>query len=168
MSERTFFSLGSNLGDRESNLASAITALGTYQNIYGLTSASFYETEPINHQDQPLYLNTVVEYQVDCSPQHLLEITQRTEEILGRPRQHEHHAPRVIDIDILCYGHHIISTDSLKIPHPEMTVRNFVLIPLAEIAPEFVVPGWNQSVKTLLAQCPDTSRVNKHLIQKNA
>ncbi|NOZ75804.1 MAG: 2-amino-4-hydroxy-6-hydroxymethyldihydropteridine diphosphokinase [FCB group bacterium] len=168
MSEPTFLSLGSNLGDRESNLASAISALGTYPEIHDLTSASFYESEPIGNPDQPPYLNTVVEYQIDFSPEYLLEITQHTEEMLGRPRHHEHHGPRVIDIDILCCGSQIISTDSLKIPHPEMAVRNFVLIPFAEIAPDFIVPGWNRPVKYLLDRCPDTSRVYKHLIQKNA
>ncbi len=168
MSNRVFLSLGSNLGDRESNLASAISALSTYPEIHDLVSASFFETEPVGNPDQPQFLNTVVEYQVDFSPEALLEVTQHTEEMLGRPREHEKHGPRMIDIDILCYNQEIISTDSLKIPHPELTVRRFVLVPFAEIAPDFVVPGWNRTVAYLLEHCPDTSRVYKHIIQKNA
>ncbi|RMF09574.1 MAG: 2-amino-4-hydroxy-6-hydroxymethyldihydropteridine diphosphokinase [Candidatus Neomarinimicrobiota bacterium] len=168
MSNPVYFGLGSNLGDREENLASAITALGTHPEIHDLVSASFYQTQPVGNPDQPDFINTVIRYEVDCDPVQLLDITQRTETMLGRPRDHQSDAPRTIDIDILVFDDLIISTAELKIPHPRMAARRFVLVPLAEIAPDLVVPGWNQTVTDLLRLCPDKSRVVKYHLMKNA
>ncbi len=168
MSNRVFLSLGSNVGDRESNLASAISALMTYNEIHDLTSASFYETEPVGDPTLSMFLNTVIEVQVDFTPERLLEATQHTEEILGRPHEHGKNKPRTIDIDILCYDQTIVSLPNLKIPHPEMAGRRFVLIPFAEIAADFHVPGWNRTVAFLLEHCADQSHVYKYHLQKNA
>jgi 2-amino-4-hydroxy-6-hydroxymethyldihydropteridine diphosphokinase len=168
MPELVYLSLGSNLGDREANLAGAITALGTYPEIYDVRSASIYETEPRYNQNQPPFLNTVVELKTSYSPFELLDVVQRVEAMFGRPKQREKNAPRTIDIDILCFGDAQIETETLTIPHPGLPNRRFVLVPFYEIAPDYVVKKWNLTVRDLLLLCRDTAEVQKHYPEKSA
>ena len=102
MFEIVYLSLGSNLGDREANLASAITALGTYSEIQDVQSASFYETKPLYNLDQPDFLNTVVKCHTGFTPFKMLDAVMNIEILLGRSKKHEKNQPRIIDIDILC------------------------------------------------------------------
>jgi len=168
MSEIAYLSLGSNLGNREANLAGAITILSDQVEIENLKSASFYETEPLYNTDQPLFLNTVLELLTSFSPFELLDKTHETESLLGRPKDREKNSPRVIDIDILCYSSAVIETNELTIPHPELPNRKFVLIPFEELAPQFVVSQLNLSVSDLLQICNDNTTVVKHIIETNA
>jgi len=168
MSERVYLSLGSNLGDREANLASAITALNTFHEIRHIQSASFYASEPLYNTDQPTFLNTVVSLETDFTPFQLLDAIRHVEQLLGRPPSREKNMPRTIDIDILCYGTAVIETEELTIPHDDLVNRRFVLVPLNELNPDLMIPVWNQPVKTLLTLCPDTSQVRKHRLEKNA
>ena len=102
MSELAVLGVGSNLGDRESNLAAAITSLGIYNDISAINSASFYESEPLYETNQPKFLNTVISCNTEFSAFQLLDAVQHTELLLGRPKERGENQPRIIDIDILC------------------------------------------------------------------
>lgn len=168
MPESGFISLGSNLGDREANLAGAITALSTYHEIKNIESASFYNTPPLFNQEQPEFLNTVISFETDFSAFVLFDACQNVEKLLGRPKEHEKNSPRIIDIDILTYGSSFLETEQLSIPHPDLANRKFVLVPWEELAPDFKVPAFNMTVRDLLKLCPDPSVVTKHVMEKNA
>ncbi len=168
MPERGFLSLGSNLGDREANLAGAITALSTYHEINEIKSASFYSSPPLYNADQPDFLNTVVSYATDFSAFDLFDACQNVEKLLGRPDTREKNEPRTIDIDIMIYGSSFLETDQLSIPPPDLANRKFVLVPWAELAPDFKIPVINITVTELLSLCPDPSHVSKHVMEKNA
>ena len=157
MSETIYLSLGSNRGDRESNLAAAITALGTYVEVHDIQSASFYSSEPLYNKDQPQFLNTVVRCETELSPLQLLDAIKNIETLIGRPKNHKKNESRTIDIDILCFGDEVIATEELTIPHPDLPNRLFVLIPFTELEPEFVFPLWNKSITDLLIICSDNS-----------
>ena len=168
MSEKAYLSLGSNIGDREANLAGAITILEEYTEIDKLRSASFYTSEPLFNSDQPEYLNTVVEINTTFTPFEFLDEIKNIENLLGRPVNHEKNAPRTIDIDILTFGDSFLETEELVIPHPGIPFRRFVLVPFDELAPNYIVPSWKITIKELLEHCPDKSKVLKHIIESNA
>ena len=133
--QTVYLSLGSNLGDRRDNLASAVAKIERAYMTVRRTS-SLYETEPVDLTEQPWFLNIVLEGEVKVSPFELLDATQAIERDLGRTREGSvHRGPRVIDIDILLFGQFVVRDERLTIPHPRMTVRRFVLEPLVEIAP---------------------------------
>jgi 2-amino-4-hydroxy-6-hydroxymethyldihydropteridine diphosphokinase len=118
-----------------------------------LRKSQIYETEPWGVEDQPLYLNAVVEIYFTGSPEQLLEEIQALEAAAGRIRDGERWAARTLDIDILLFGDYIIDSEVLKIPHPLMTERRFVLQPLADLAPELALPGMGMTVAEKLARC---------------
>jgi 2-amino-4-hydroxy-6-hydroxymethyldihydropteridine diphosphokinase len=152
-----YLSLGSNLGDRFRLLQEAISGLqkkaGRVKRI-----SSFYETEPVGKTDQPFFLNVCVELTTKLKPQALLKICQAIEYELGRRRK-EKWGPRTADLDLLLYGNHVINTPKLILPHPEISKRRFVLVPLAEIAPNSRHPILKKSIRELLKECADTSIV---------
>ncbi|NHZ86946.1 MAG: 2-amino-4-hydroxy-6-hydroxymethyldihydropteridine diphosphokinase [Planctomycetia bacterium] len=168
MSDKIYLSLGSNIGDREANLAGAITILGNYQENSELRSASFYSSEPLFNTEQPVFLNTVVELTTTFTPFEFLDEIKNIERLLGRPSKHERNTPRIIDIDILIFGESFLETAELTIPHPGIPYRRFVLVPLNELVPNYIIPGWNISIKELLNRCTDQSKVLKHTIESNA
>lgn len=168
MLETVYLSLGSNSGDREENLAGALTALSTDDEINLIQVSSYYETEPLGDPEQPMFLNLVVKLETTLEPFDLLDVTQRIEVMLGRPRDHDKNSRRTIDIDILCHGTAYIDTEKLKLPHPGLPFRKFVLVPFKEIAPDFKVPVINMTVNDLLKLCPDESYVTKHSYEKRA
>jgi 2-amino-4-hydroxy-6-hydroxymethyldihydropteridine diphosphokinase len=135
-----YLGLGSNLGDREANLARAVEGLGQVPGLRVLRRSSLYETEPVGPGDQPWYLTAVVEVDATLEPEALRRAVKRLETELGRtpgPRW----GPRVIDVDILLYDSLRLRTPALVIPHPEWWNRLFVLVPLAELRPDLVGPG---------------------------
>jgi 2-amino-4-hydroxy-6-hydroxymethyldihydropteridine diphosphokinase len=157
----TYVSLGSNLGDRAGNLLLAVR---------GLLEASFtvfrvsgiYETEPVgvseNHQN---YLNMVAEIHIaNLTPRQVLARMIRIEYLLGR-RFKGQNKPRTIDLDLLLFGDKITEESSLTLPHPRLHRRNFVLVPLAEIAPHIVHPVFNSTIQELLDASPDKSKVKR-------
>ena len=149
---------GSNLGERAANIANAITLLDN-QGIKAIKLSSLYETEPWGNTEQGKFLNRVGKFRTTATAGVLMKTILRIEADMGRKRTIKW-APRLIDIDILFYGNHILSQKDLEIPHPELEKRKFALIPLAEIAPDFVHPVLKKSIKELLAECHDSMSVD--------
>jgi 2-amino-4-hydroxy-6-hydroxymethyldihydropteridine diphosphokinase len=154
-----YLSLGSNLGDRQAHLRSAIQALPPAE-IGVRQRSSIYETEPVDYLDQPWFLNCVVEAETELTPRALLEALRSIESQLGSQKQFAK-GPRKIDLDILLYGRETINTADLQIPHPRMHLRRFVLTPLAEIAPGLTHPAWPGSAAELLERVADPSQVKR-------
>ncbi|MBI4444922.1 MAG: 2-amino-4-hydroxy-6-hydroxymethyldihydropteridine diphosphokinase [Acidobacteria bacterium] len=159
MPHRIFLSLGSNLGDRAKYLESALALLEA-RGVRLLRCSSLFETEPIGVKDQPWFLNLVCEVATAKSAAELLDTCQQIEDELGRIRL-QPLGPRTIDIDILFFGNLMLETPQLKLPHPRLYERNFVLIPLEQIAPEFRDPRTGRSVRELRLDCGDTAIVRR-------
>ena len=123
-SNKVYLSLGSNIGDRESNLAQAITAIEISEGINNVKSASFYLTEPLYNREQEFFINTVIGLESTLKPFALLELLKNIEAMLGRKKKKKKNMPRIIDIDILVHGESIIETDQLVIPHPNIFIEN--------------------------------------------
>lgn len=136
-----YLGLGSNLGQREANLAQAVHFVSRCRQMQVLRSSSIYETEPWGFTDQPTFLNAVVEVSTRLEPASLLELAKTVEAEVGREPTFRW-GPRLIDVDILLYADQVIHQDNpdLQIPHPRMSERAFVLVPLAELAPELLHP----------------------------
>ncbi len=153
-----FIGLGSNVGDRKKNIAEAINLLHTPPDIKVENKSSLYLTEPIGYVGQDPFLNSVVEVSTLLSPDDLLHRCQAIEEQMGRVRTMMW-GPRLIDLDILLYGDEIIEDNELIIPHPQMHIRKFVLLPLVEIAPDVLHPKLNKTVSELLRLLEDGHKV---------
>jgi 2-amino-4-hydroxy-6-hydroxymethyldihydropteridine diphosphokinase len=151
MSARVYLSLGSNVGDRASQLRDAQARLNAAGRIVKVSS--FFETEPVDFTNQPWFLNCAVELETTRTPQQLMAKILRIEKEMGR-RRAQKKGPRSIDIDILLFGDETISSPELTIPHPAMHERRFVLEPLAEIASEARHPMLNKTVRELLGELP--------------
>ncbi len=146
-----YLGLGSNLRDRRGNLARAIELLS--QQVRVEQVSSLYETEPVGYSEQPPFLNAVCRASTEIAPQELLALAKETERRIGR-RPTFRNAPRRIDVDLLFYGEQVLHSPELTIPHPRLTKRAFVLVPLAEIAPWLVHPENGQTAAELLGQAP--------------
>jgi 2-amino-4-hydroxy-6-hydroxymethyldihydropteridine diphosphokinase len=144
-----FLALGSNVGDREANLRTAVTLLQG-EEIRVRRGSSLYETAPQELLDQPSFLNAVLEVETSLFPLQLLARVREIERKMGR-RRVTPKGPRNIDIDILFYGRNVIATAELEVPHPRIAQRRFVLEPLAEIAPEFRHPLTGKTANEMLA-----------------
>lgn len=154
----TYIGLGSNLGDRAGNLTYAVR---------GLVEASFlvtklsavYETEPVGIESDLPFLNMVAEIRsAAVTPSQMMARLLRIEYLLGRTDK-SLKKPRTIDLDLLFFGREHTDTPFLTVPHPRLHLRNFVLVPMAEIAPLFIHPLLHKDIKTLLNECTDTSSV---------
>jgi len=156
---RIYIALGSNQGNRTKNLENAILFLHKH-GIAIINKSSVYETEAWGSATgQAPYLNQVLEGDTNLSPEDLLALTQQCEQSLGRTSEQGHMQPRLIDIDILYYGQVCIDLDQLKIPHPFLHERMFVLLPLLEIAEDWVDPRFEKAVWELYDSCRDTCEV---------
>lgn len=147
--KRVYLGLGSNMGDRENLLQSALDALDT-PDLQLKRVSSLYETEPIGFRAQGWFLNLVAEFDTELFPKQLLHRMQKVELSLGRVRSVKN-GPRTIDIDILLYGNSVIKTGELEIPHPRYRERRFTLAPLAELNPGLRDPVTGQTMAEMLA-----------------
>jgi len=152
-----FLSLGSNIGDRKRNLVRASRLLAK-NGVAVLKASSVYRTEPVDVRDQPWFYNQALEVRTDRTPHELLALAKSIEAAMKRVPSIEK-GPRTIDIDILLAGDTVLGTPELTIPHPRLAVRNFVLVPLNEIAPQAVHPLLRKTVHELFRLCPDRSSV---------
>lgn len=148
---RVFLSLGSNLGDRLSNIQHAVSSLSMHDKIKIVKTSSFYETEPWGNKNQDWFINAALALDTELSCLELLEICQNIEAKLGRIRkQNEKWAQRAIDIDILMYDDNIIALeDKLVVPHPLAHLRAFVLVPMLEVKSDLVHPVYKKTIAQL-------------------
>jgi len=158
---RTGIALGSNLGDRLSNLRAARQAIVDLADVKPPVSSSpIYETEAVDCEPGAAkFLNAVLEIEYDGDPSELLTQLVSVEESLGRERDHARSVSRKIDIDLLYAGDLRVENERLQLPHPRMDLRKFVLQPLADIRPDLVLPDRTKTVHELLAQIKDSTKV---------
>ncbi|WP_339865861.1 2-amino-4-hydroxy-6-hydroxymethyldihydropteridine diphosphokinase [uncultured Algoriphagus sp.] len=154
--EKVVLILGGNKGDRNALLFSAVEAVSGLGEI--TAKSKVYETEAWGGVAKGPFLNQIVEIETEYSPYEILSFIQKVEIGLGRKRD-EHWGDRTMDIDIIYFGRNIIDTSELQIPHPYISERKFVLIPLAEILPDFIHPSLRKSNQQLLEECKDKSEV---------
>jgi 2-amino-4-hydroxy-6-hydroxymethyldihydropteridine diphosphokinase len=154
-----YLALGSNIGDREKNLHQA-TRLLEEAGVRVIQRSSLYETEPVDYLDQPWFLNAVFETETSLPATQLLSTLRGIEFQMGSKKTFAK-GPRLIDLDILLYNDETIETPDLQVPHPRMLQRNFVLVPLAEIAPALRHPNWPATAAELLEQSLDHSQVHR-------
>jgi len=150
-----YLALGTNLGQRLENLKTAVAALGAASPqgaaaLTGLVASPVYETPPWGYTDQPDFLNMAVRGETSLPPLDLLARLKHLETRLGRVPS-VRYGPRLIDIDILFYGDLVLNTPQLTIPHPRLHERAFVLVPLADVAPELVHPAFGRPIRAMLA-----------------
>lgn len=151
-----YIGLGSNIGDKKNFCLRAIALLARAGHVNKVSS--FYCTEPVGHQAQDEFINAVVELETHLLPEQLVAACRTIEDELGR-RRSTRWGPRTIDLDILLYGDAIINNPDLTIPHPLLTSRGFVLIPLCEIAPHIEHPVLQKTIIQLLQELKDPHRV---------
>jgi len=145
-----FIGIGSNLGDRASNIRRAVEIMSENRKIDVISVSNLYETEPVGVKDQPDFLNCVVKIETELAPRELLKTLKGVEARIGR-RPGPRWGPRRIDLDILFYGDLTLNEDDLVIPHPRAHERLFVLMPLFEIAPDLIHPSLGRSIRELIA-----------------
>jgi 2-amino-4-hydroxy-6-hydroxymethyldihydropteridine diphosphokinase len=160
---QAYLQTGSNLGDRFRHLETAMQAITAIPATL-LKASSVYETAPWGLTDQPAFLNQVLHVETLLDPHSLMEALLSIEKEMGRIRT-EKMGPRMIDLDILFYDDLIVQTESLQIPHPLIATRRFVLEPLCEINPNLLHPIHEETVVTLLLNCPDLLPVKKIINQ---
>jgi 2-amino-4-hydroxy-6-hydroxymethyldihydropteridine diphosphokinase len=154
-----FIGLGSNLGDRRANLADALDRIKKLPGTRVVKESSFYESEP--HGDaKTWFVNGVIELETDLSPENLLKKLKAIESAMGRKRvKGKRWGSRIIDLDILFYGTLVVKKRGLRVPHPEIANRRFVLLPLSELAPQLIHPVAQTTVSDLLSAVKDTKKI---------
>lgn len=155
-----FLGLGTNLGNRQKNLNDAIAEIRE-QIGKVVTISSVYETEPWGFKSESQFFNIVIKVETRLNPSTVLEAILRIELFLGRVRGENQYSSRIIDIDILFYEDQVIDSSDLKVPHPKLQERKFVLVPLCEIEPEMVHPVLKKTMVLLFKECEDKSEVMK-------
>lgn len=156
MPHTVYLSLGSNIGDRAANIHDAVRRLEQFGEVRSFSS--LYETSPVEVTDQPWFLNAAAQLQTQLPAEELMSVLLQIERDMGRHRT-QPKGPRIIDIDILFYDDAQIHTADLDVPHPAMHLRKFVLVPLAEIAPNAVHPTLQKPVSTLLSELQSSDEV---------
>lgn len=161
MIQNAYVGLGSNLGDRAGYLLLAVRGM-LDANLDVIRLSNVYETEPVEYENQPGFLNMVAELRGSAlpSPEQVLARMLRIEYALGRTRD-VRMGPRTIDLDLLLYKDHRVDTEFLKVPHPRMASRRFVLVPLNELVPGLIHPTLGKSITELLTETKDRSTVNR-------
>ncbi len=167
----SLLSLGSNLDNRKLNIENCIKLLKDSRNINVVSVSSMYETSPMYNLNQESFINCVIEIETSLNPLQLIEQTQSIEKKIGKERVLERNQPRKIDIDILTYNDEIVDRENLKIPHPEIGERKFVLIPLFEIKGNISIPGYSKKIEDLIKNLDSNSdkirKCNYRINEKN-
>ena len=156
--ETAYLSLGSNLGDRAANLRAALVQLAAGGPL--LAVSALYETQPVDVPDQPWFLNCVAAMETEKTPRELLQLALTIEAAMGRLRMTKK-GPRNIDIDVVLFGDRVVDEPGLRIPHPALHTRRFVLEPLVENAPDARHPELGKTARQLLAALPDGQTVRR-------
>jgi 2-amino-4-hydroxy-6-hydroxymethyldihydropteridine diphosphokinase len=157
---KLYLLLGGNLGNKQQVFADARTRLEKQVGFISAQSA-IYETEPWGFESEDLFWNQALKLKTDLSPEDVLAQTQLIEKELGRIRKEKQYDSRVIDIDILFFGDQVVKTGNLTVPHPRIQERKFALVPLCEIAGDFIHPLFQKSILELLDECPDHLKVKR-------
>ena len=159
MPHRVYIGIGSNLGDRKANTLEALDRVSKLPGTRVVRASSLYESEPLGNA-KTWFVNSVIEIETELGAEPMLKRLKAIEDAMGRKRvKGKRWGSRIIDLDILLCDQEIVDKRSLKVPHPEMHKRRFVLLPLAELAPHVVHPHLGQSVSILLANVKDEKRV---------
>jgi len=158
VTETAYLSLGSNLGDRAANLHAALAQLDVAGRL--LAASALYETQPVDVPDQPWFLNCVAAIETGKTPRELLQLALKIEAAMGRLRMTKK-GPRNIDIDVVLFGDRVVDEPGLRIPHPALQQRRFVLEPLVEIAPDARHPELGKTARELLAALPAGQMVRR-------
>lgn len=156
---KAYLLIGGNMGNREQNLANARLLIEEYCGHITHIS-SVYETAAWGVTDQPAFLNQAIEIETELNAKQLIRRILKTEKKMGRIRKQKM-GPRNIDIDILFFDQAVYNYPFLNVPHPQLHNRRFALLPMAEIAPDFIHPVFEKNIMQLLDECPDTLAVNK-------
>jgi 2-amino-4-hydroxy-6-hydroxymethyldihydropteridine diphosphokinase len=159
MPHHAYIGIGSNLGDRKANALEAVERVSKLPATRVMRASSLYESEPLGDA-KTWFVNSVIEIETEFPPDQLLRRLKAIEEAMGRKRvKGKRWGSRIIDLDILLCDQEMVDKRSLKLPHPEMHKRRFVLLPLAELAPQVVHPQLKQTISALLANVKDEKRV---------
>jgi len=151
MEVNAYIAIGSNLGDRSQTIERALNAIGSHPTIEIITRSTIIETAPVGDIEQGAYLNGVIQVRTTESPRELLDALLGIESAFGRERDNEQRwGPRTLDLDLIVYSDQVIDEPGLQVPHPRLHERSFVLIPLAEIAPDLMLPVYNETPRRLL------------------
>ena len=150
-----YLALGTNLGDRQANLETAKEMMPP--EVVVMRESPIYVTPPWGYENQPDFLNQVIEVQTDLPPKTLLYFLKNIENEMGREKRFRN-GPRLIDLDIIFYGQRVVDEENLQIPHPRLEGRAFVLVPLNDLAPDFVHPTLDKTINEMVAET-DTSGV---------
>ena len=161
--ETAFIAFGSNQGNRQDFCDRTIALMELLPHSKVIRVSSYYETEPVDMEANPddmWFYNGVIQIETNLRPENLLAICQETERSLGR-EPGDRNRPRTIDLDILFYGEQIINTPQLAIPHPRLHKRRFVLVPMAELNPQWVHPQQHETIQALLTKLTNTQEVRR-------
>lgn len=158
--ELAYIGIGSNLGDRKALCHRAIESIGDFRGTTVTATSSFYESEPLELPSQNWFINCVIGIKTELLPEELLSACQEVETLMGRKRT-VRYGPRTIDLDILFFGHTVLNSSRLVLPHPKLHLRRFVLMPLSEIAPSLNHPVYHQTVANLLTRVSDKHRIRR-------
>jgi len=158
---KAFIGLGSNLGEREAMIRMALDDLARLPETRLVRASSLYDTEPVGEVEQPNFLNAVAQIDTELTPRQLLWNLLLIEKRLGRVRTQRRWGPRAIDLDLLLYGSVIIGEPDLKVPHPELVRRSFVLVPLVELDPLLTHPVSGETLLNHLSRLDDRPPVRR-------
>ncbi|MGZ8427074.1 MAG: 2-amino-4-hydroxy-6-hydroxymethyldihydropteridine diphosphokinase [Candidatus Binatia bacterium] len=159
ITHQVYIGIGSNVGNKRENFFEAVERVGKLPDTRVIKESSLYESEPLG-DSQDWYVNGAIEIETKFKPEALLEKFKNIERAMGRKKVKKRWGARIIDLDILLFDLAVVKKKSLRIPHPEMTSRKFVLIPLSEIAPQVIHPELGVTISELLINVKDNKKIH--------